>query len=352
LIKSGNATGVGLPLPETKGTSTMNLTNIKLKSVVVTSGKIKISIQTDLKQDLKVVFELPNFKIKGLSLKDSIFISGKNSAAGIVNFEKEIDLANAIVDFSNGDQNLYNTISYVVKPSFKISTNTLTENETGSLKIDLKNLTFEENVTYKWYLGGTLLTDKNTPMIEVNKSGDYKITTKSNCGEASKTISIVVNPKPEIKFNKKDTTIVNGNKLTIKATGAKTYLWNNNSDKDSISVKDAGTYSVTGTNEFGCVSTNSITIKLREKGVGLSTINGLNFVVSPNPASEVLHIALEEYKNKSISIVDLKGNLVFTQALNSLNTDIQVNSFAKGIYLLNIHDGYNTILNTQRIVIE
>ena len=351
LIKSGNANGVGLPLPETKGTSTMNLTNIKLKSVVVTSGKIKISIQTDLKQDLKVVFELPNFKIKGLSLKDSIFISGKNSAAGIVNFEKEIDLANAIVDFSNGDQNLYNTISYVVKPSFKISTNTLTENETGNLKIDLKNLTFEENVTYKWYLGGTLLTDKNTPMIEVNKSGDYKITTNSNCGEASKTISIVVNPKPEIKFNKKDTTIVNGNKLTIKATGAKTYLWNNNSDKDSITVKDAGTYTVTGTNEFGCVSTNSITIKLREKGVGLSTLNGLTLAVSPNPATEVLHVTLEEYKNKSISIVDLKGNLVFTQALNSLDTDIQVDSFAKGIYLLNIHDGYNTILNTQRIVI-
>lgn len=353
LINTGKLTGLSYPIDTVKGSFNMNMPGVQLKNVIVSSGKIKVTVETDLKQDLRFYFQLPYFKINGKSLTDSIIISGvKNTTPGLVLFSKEIDLTNAIVDFSAGNPNQYNIVSYKVKPSIKITTNILTATEIGNLKIDLQNLKFTENVTYKWYLGGTLLSDKNTPMIEVNKSGDYKITTISNCGEASKTISIVVNPKPEIKFNKKDTTIVNGNKLTIKVTGAKTYLWNNNSDKDSITVKDAGTYTVTGTNEFGCISTNSITIKLREKGVGLSTINGLNFVVSPNPASEVLHIALEEYKNKSISIVDLKGNLVFTQALNSLNTDIQVNSFAKGIYLLNIHDGYNTILNTQRIVIE
>jgi hypothetical protein len=424
IIKSGKANGLGYTFNETKGVFNMNLANTQLKNIVVTTGKVKISIQTDLKQDLKVVFELPNFKIKGLSLKDSIFITGNSSTSGLVNYEKEIDIANANVDFSNGNPSLYNTISYVVKPSFKISSNILTEAEIGNLKIDLKNLTFEENVTYEWYYGGNLIGDKKTPMIEVNKSGDYSVKTRSNCGQAeskitisvvdrpikdvslsgkltfcdgdsvklnalgkglylwsdnttktnifkatktgtysvkitndicstqSDPVNVVVNPRPVLKLNKKDTTIIIGSQLTLKATGGKTYLWSNKSDKDSIVVKDKGTYTVTSTNEFGCSSSSSVVINVREKGVGLSTLNGLTLAVSPNPATEVLHISLEEYKNKSISIVDLKGNLVFTQALNSLDTDIKVDSFAKGIYLLNIHDGYNTILNTQRIVVE
>jgi hypothetical protein len=66
----------------------------------------------------------------------------------------------------------------------------------------------------------------------------------------------------------------------------------------------------------------------------------------------VLNITIEEFKNKSISIIDLKGNLIFNQSLNSINTTIEIDSFAKGTYILNVVDGSNSVLNSQRIVIE
>lgn len=237
-------------------------------------------------------------------------------------------------------------ISKITMPSNKLNTsleNKICEGDTLTLKSS-------EPTTYS-YLWSDNTTKTN--IFKATKTGTYSVKiTNDICSTQSDPVNVVVNPKPVLKLNKKDTTIIIGSQLTLKATGGKTYKWNTNSDKDSILVKDKGTYTVTGTNEFGCSTTSSVVINVREKGVGLSTLNGLTLAVSPNPASEVLHLSLEEYKNKSITIVDLKGNLVFTQALNSLDTDIKVDSFAKGIYLLNIHDNYNTILNTQRIVVE
>jgi hypothetical protein len=351
-ITSGLAGGISYPFNETSGEFNMNIQEVQLKNTVISSGKLMITIETDLKQDLKVVFELPYFKINGKSLKDSIMVTANTNSTGLVSFPKEFDLTNAIVDFSSGDPSKYNIVSYKVKPSIKITSKIFTGTEIGNLKIDLKNLTFTENISYKWFLNNNELTDKNTPNIEVNKTGTYKVITTSNCGSAEKSIDIQVLEKPTIKLNHKDTTIVIGNQLTIIATGAKAFLWSTKSDKDTITVKEAGIYSVTGTNEFGCTSSASIKLDLREKGVGLATINGLAFKVSPNPTSDLLHITMDEFKNKAITLADLNGKIVYTQTLTTENTTIVVDSFSKGVYLLNIIDGANTALKSQRIVIE
>jgi hypothetical protein len=351
-ITSGLAGGISYPFNETSGEFNMNIQEVQLKNTVISSGKLMITIETDLKQDLKVVFELPYFKINGKSLKDSIMVTANTNISGLVSFPKEFDLTNAIVDFSSGDPSKYNIVSYKVKPSIKITSKIFTGTEIGNLKIDLKNLTFTENISYKWFLNNNELTDKNTPNIEVNKTGTYKVITTSNCGSAEKSIDIQVLEKPTIKLNHKDTTIVIGNQLTIIATGAKAFLWSTKSDKDTITVKEAGIYSVTGTNEFGCTSSASIKLDLREKGVGLATINGLAFKVSPNPTSDLLHITMDEFKNKAITLADLNGKIVYTQTLTTENTTIVVDSFSKGVYLLNIIDGANTALKSQRIVIE
>lgn len=421
--------GTGYSLKAFKDTTTMYFNdNTELKKVNVTSGKISISITTDLKQDLKVVFELPYFKINGIKIKDSILISGVSTNTGSETFTKTIDLSNSEIDFTSGNINKVNSIAYVITPSFKISTKILSNNETGTLKIDLKDLKYTENVEYKWYFNNTLIKDKITPNIEVNKSGNYKIiisslnclpaektinlevvdrpiknisilgnltfcdgdsvklkalgtgaaylwsdnTTKSNVFKATKSgdyfvnitndicsvksdiIKVVVNPKPTLKLNinKLDTTIVIGNKLTLKASGAKEYLWNNQSKLDSIVLKEAGKYSVTGKNEFGCSSSVNFELKLREKGVGLESLNTLQLSISPNPVSEILTVAVDNFKNNTLKIVDLKGNQILTQPLTDNKTEINVNSFAKGIYLVNISDNANTVLNTKRFVVE
>ena len=152
LINSGTLSGLTFPFNETSGEFNMNIQGVQLKNTVISSGKLKITIETDLKQDLKVVFELPYFKINGKTLKDSIMVTGNANSTGLVSFPKEFDLTNAIVDFSSGDPSKYNIVSYKVKPSIKITSKTFTGTEIGNLKIDLKNLTFTENISYKWFL--------------------------------------------------------------------------------------------------------------------------------------------------------------------------------------------------------
>jgi hypothetical protein len=350
-------------------------------------------------------------------------VAGNANTTGLVSFPKEFDLTNAIVDFSSGDPSKYNLVSYKVKPSIKITSKIFTGTEIGNLKIDLKNLAFTENISYKWFLNNNELADKNTPNIGVNKSGTYKVITTSNCGTAeesinitvverpskevsifgnltfcdgdsvklkalgngsykwtnnaitdetiikksgvynvtvtndictstSENIKVTVNENPIVKLNHKDTTIIIGSNLKLKASGANSYEWNDNSTQDTLLVNKAGTYTVKGKNESGCTSSVSIKVDVREKGAGLNNLNNVKVAVSPNPSSDILNVTVEEFKNKAISLVDLSGNLILKQTLNSVNTSIGVDSFAKGIYILNVVDGSNSVLNSQRVVIE
>lgn len=423
LIQSGVLQNVSYPFSQSTGTFALSLNGYQLKNTVISSGTIDVSIVTDLKQDLKVVFELPYFTIGGKPIKDSILVDGKTAKQGKQTYSKSFDLKNAIVDFSAGDNTKYNLVKYVVKPSIKITTTTFTAQETGDLKIDLKNLSFTENISYSWFKNGNILQGMNTPSIEVNQSGKYKVQTISNCGTSldsldievvqmpskeitttgnltfcegdsvnlqavgngdykwtnnaitnavtikkagiysvtitndicsvnSNPIEVVVNKNPEIQLSHKDTTIIVGSEFTLTAKGGKEYEWNDKTTLDSIKITEAGTYTVIGKNEAGCSATASIKVDVREKGAGINSLNKVSLAISPNPVSEVLTVKTESYKNNSLVIVDLKGNQILSQNLTGINTEINVNAFAKGIYMVNIIDNSNNVLNTQRFVVE
>jgi hypothetical protein len=354
LIKSGVLTNISYPIKDTvKGSFNMPIPGVELKTASVTTGKLKLALETDLKQNFKIYFQLPYFKINGKPLTDSIIIEGNKIApTGLIQFSKDIDLKNAVVDFTAGNPTQYNTVYYKVLPAIRITTNIITGNEVVNMKLSLSNLTFTENIKYEWFLDDTSIKSENTPSIEVNKGGTYKVKTTSNCGTGEKSIQITVNPNPVVKLNHVDTTIVIGSKLTLKATGAKEYLWNDKSILDSIVLKEAGKYSVTGKNEYGCTDSAIFELKLREKGLGIETLNTLHLSISPNPVSDILTVTVDSFKNNSLSIVDLKGNKILTKLLTDSKTEINVNSFAKGIYLVNISDNANTVLNTKRFVVE
>ena len=124
-------------------------------------------------------------------------------------------------------------------------------------------------------------SDKSTDnSLIVKKAGSYTVTvTNDICSITSDPIAITVNPNPIVKLNQKtDTTIIVGSQLVLRASGAKEYLWSTDSKLDSIIVKDSNNYIVTGKNEFGCTSTASVKIKLREKKAGLAENTTLVFL--------------------------------------------------------------------------
>jgi hypothetical protein len=78
--------------------------------------------------------------------------------------------------------------------------------------------------------------------------------------------------------------------------------------------------------------------------------------VFPNPATEVLFVSISDAKTNTatVSLLDINGKLISQQQAS--NTDlfsgiaIPVNNLPKGLYLLNVSGGQNSI--TKKIVID
>ena len=114
-------------------------------------------------------------------------------------------------------------------------------------------------------LGGTSFLWNNgstSQAINVNQSGVYSVTvTDANGCSNSTSATVSVNPLPTVTIAG-NTAICAGNSTTLTASGADSYLWNNGSNGQSLTVSNAGTYTVTGTNAYGCQNTASATISV------------------------------------------------------------------------------------------
>jgi hypothetical protein len=89
----------------------------------------------------------------------------------------------------------------------------------------------------------------------------YVVTATSTLTGCSNTASklIVVNPLPVVSILTNNQSLCLGSSANLLAVGANTYLWSNGSAGAGLSVSPlvSTTYSVYGTNNFGCSSTTS-----------------------------------------------------------------------------------------------
>ncbi len=165
-------------------------------------------------------------------------------------------------------------------------------------------------------------------------------------------VNIKVNPNPVIKLSKKDTTIYKGDIVILKVSGASSYVWNTKSKYDTISIKEAGTYTVVGTNEFGCTSSDSMKLSVKVKTTGITDLASDNFQVYPNPASNNVYISVANFTNTTLRMYDLIGNEVFHQEIKNEVTEVPVNQFAKGMYLVKIENTNANTIESKRFVVE
>ncbi|MEM1214228.1 MAG: gliding motility-associated C-terminal domain-containing protein, partial [Bacteroidota bacterium] len=101
------------------------------------------------------------------------------------------------------------------------------------------------------------------PSITVSEAGDYTVTVENSTGctgSATVTVVEVPNPTPEIDGDFRLCTD-EVSTLTTTQTYA-TYAWSNNSTESMLDVSEPGTYTVTVTNDEGCVGTASETVEL------------------------------------------------------------------------------------------
>ena len=102
-------------------------------------------------------------------------------------------------------------------------------------------------------------------VITVSDSAKYFVTATAVNGCVEKD-SIVVPQRTDLpKVEIASTDSVQYCRVnTLTASGALTYKWSTGSDDASIEVSEAGTYTVTGTNQYGCAKDTSIVLKDRK----------------------------------------------------------------------------------------
>ncbi|MBI3237992.1 MAG: T9SS type A sorting domain-containing protein, partial [Flavobacteriia bacterium] len=114
--------------------------------------------------------------------------------------------------------------------------------------------------TYLWNNGATTPTLGVTPSSNIN----YVVTgsnTLTGCS-ATTNVNLIVNPSPILSSFLPNNSICIGNSITLNANGASNYTWNTGSNNSSIVVNPTVTtsYTVTGSNNFGCKTSAVIQI--------------------------------------------------------------------------------------------
>ena len=124
---------------------------------------------------------------------------------------------------------------------------------------------------YTWNPGGaTTSSIIVTPTINTT----YTLTSVSGACTSTNTILIAVSPTPTLVVSPLSSTICTGNSATLSVTGGATYTWSPIVITGSVAVISPSintTYTVTGTNSFGCTNTATSTV-----------------VVNPNPTITAL----------------------------------------------------------------
>ncbi|MFM9027128.1 MAG: PKD domain-containing protein, partial [Bacteroidota bacterium] len=124
-------------------------------------------------------------------------------------------------------------------------------------------LTASGGNNYTWSPGG------NGQSITVNPLGttNYVVAvTNPNGCSATDTVTVIVNPVPVINAGN-DVSICRGSAVTLTGAGGSTYVWNpGNLAGSSITVSpnNSTNYTVTGTNIYGCTSTDVVNVNVNQ----------------------------------------------------------------------------------------
>ena len=90
---------------------------------------------------------------------------------------------------------------------------------------------------------------------------------------------------------------------------------------------------------FSAAGSSSIRVDLVTLGAatGISEATNVGGVkLFPNPAESVVAIQVKKYDNAMVRVFDITGNVIYTAALNEMNTTIDVSTYASGLYLVKV----------------
>ncbi len=178
------------------------------------------------------------------------------------------------------------------------------------------------NVNYIWTKNREVIKSSREPFLDVDEEGLYTVTAvnrTSRC-ETSANESVSVRfrnkKKPDIQIKASNQAILQGEVVQLQASGAVMYSWDAQEGLDNLfghttmaSPLSTTTYSVVGTDKYGCSSAAAITI---EVNFGSSLLAQKSF--SPNGDGVEDHwkiTGIQNFPECEVKVFDDGGTTVF-----------------------------------------
>ncbi len=254
----------------------------------------------------------------------------------------------SVRETENGCTNSSSTIvgSTVDRPTVTLA-NTRTSVCVGeTINLNSNGSSVGDIYTYLWNGPNeftTTETNYEIPNATVEHSGEYSLTiynSESGC-DRTETVTISVHENPEVVVEQTPS----GNEITITASGATTYTWENGSTSDNITVEMANdTIWVIGYNEYECSVLVNVIIS---ETTAIENDKFSDISVYPVPAQETIFIIGNNIQ--SIEIIDINGRIIKSTNNCATITEINLSDISAGEYFARIKTENEFVL--QKIMI-
>ena len=175
--------------------------------------------------------------------------------------------------------------------------------------------------------------------INPSSSANFTVVgTDANGCENTSSVNLTVNQIPAFALGD-DTTVCENNLPIdlIAQAGFVSYNWNTGAITATISVNQAGTYSVTITDVNGCSNMDEIAV-VTDPCLGLNELTS-NLNIYPNPTTGFINIDFgRNISNGLIQLFDSKGSLVLSSIADGTSYNFNLTTFSNGVYYIRLVD--------------
>lgn len=144
--------------------------------------------------------------------------------------------------------------------------------------------TAPNGTTYQWAGPGGFTANGNPAVVysaTLSNAGTYTVTATLGSNTSTATHVVTINQLPPVAITPATSvSFCQGDSALLTGTGAVSYIWSNSALTSTLSVNSAGTYTVTGTDGNGCVSTSAPVVVTVNPIPATPTITGQNTVAA------------------------------------------------------------------------
>jgi hypothetical protein len=188
------------------------------------------------------------------------------------------------------------------------------------------SVTNVSGVSYQWLLNGSAITNATNNTLQANQIGNYSVKVTNStlgCTDTTSVVVIIGVAAPVVSAGQNQT-VCGGTSVSMTASGANTYSWNNGATGSTLTIQVGNTastinYVVTGLdNTTGCSAKDTVVIVVN----GLPQINaGANFQACSNDSITLAANGGTSYVWNNGVTNNVSFNLSTTTTFNVTGTD-------------------------------